>query len=66
MEFTSKERRFNVISEKDGAGHLVGQTVYLEIVGLMQGLRHIYLRVYRKDELKQGAKHRSGARPGKY
>jgi len=59
LEFTSKKRRFNVISEKDGAGHLVGQTVYLGNSRADAGSKgNIYLRAYRKDlELKnKGAK----------
>lgn len=54
LEYTSKKRRFNVISEKDGAGNPVGQTVYLGNARADSGSKgNIYLRVYRKDlELK--------------
>ncbi len=48
-----------MISEKDGAGHLVGQTVYLGNSRADAGSKgNIYLRAYRKDlELKnKGAK----------
>lgn len=54
LEFTSKKRRYNVISEKDGAGNPVGQTVYLGNARADSGSKgNIYLRAYRKDlELK--------------
>lgn len=54
LEYTSKKRRFNVISEKDGSGNPVGQTVYLGNARADAGSKgNIYLRVYRKDlELK--------------
>lgn len=54
LEYTSKKRRFNVISEKDGAGNPIGQTVYLGNARADAGSKgNIYLRAYRKDlELK--------------
>lgn len=54
LEYTSKKRRFNVITEKDGAGNPVGQTVYLGNARADAGSKgNIYLRAYRKDlELK--------------
>lgn len=54
LEFTSKKRRYNVISEKDGAGNPIGQTVYLGNARADAGSKgNTYLRAYRKDlELK--------------